>query len=143
MIERRWTGLLAAALVVLAVAGAGCARRSAVLELQAVVLYDKPVIRAIEHSIDDRRGGGGAVEVRVVLEGDPGLAASFDISPGVARQVALEERTPGRYVGSFVFPFDALGGPYTVLGRLSHARAGEVVAQDPTPIFIELPELGR
>ena len=116
---------------------AGCARRDMVVEIHGAIMYDKPEIRAVSHILEDRRPMGG-VAVTVRLQGDPGLEATFDISPEIVDRVPMQEVEAGTYAGRFAFPADPVGGPYTVLGRLQHEDAGEVVQRDPDPITISL-----
>lgn len=134
---RRSRGSIVAALGLAVLAG--CARRPVLLELQAALMYDKPAIEAIAYDVTDERDRGGTVVVRVTMTGDPGLAASFDISPGVAEREAMAETSAGRYTGEIALPDTLVGGPFTVIGRLRHDRAGEVSRRDPTPLTIALP----
>ena len=69
---------------------AGCASRDMVVEIHGAVMYDKPEIQAVSHVLEDRRPGGGVV-VTVTLEGHPGLAAPFDITPDIVDRVSLQE----------------------------------------------------
>jgi hypothetical protein len=132
--SRRWLPFL----LLFALAG-GCASREMVLELQGSVLYDKPSILSVTHSIEDRRGDGGTVVVTVRVKADPGLDASFDISPGIVERHALSESSAGAYEGAFALPRDLVGGPFTIIARARHAEAGEVTAKDPVPLTIALP----
>ena len=109
-----------------------------VLELQGSVMYEKPGIREVSHTLSDRRADGGRIMIEVTVLGDPGLAASFDVSPAIAARQPMVETESGRYVGSFTFPADIFGGPYTIIGRLEHERAGEVIQRDPEPVTITL-----
>ena len=116
----------------------GCAGRHLALELNAAVMYEKPRIERVSHAVEDARSEGGTVLVRVNMEGDPGLAATFDISPGIADRQAMNEVADGRYEGEVVLPKDLVGGPFTIIGRLKHVKAGEVTARDAAPLTIEL-----
>jgi hypothetical protein len=110
------------------------------LDLRAIVMYDKPAIREIAHTIDDRRLDAGPFVIAVTLTGDPGLAATFDISPGIVDRQPMKEVEDGRYEGTFSFAPDLYGGPYWVTGRLVHERAGEHVMRDPVALTITVPE---
>jgi len=120
---------IAAAAVLLASA---CVRRALVLEVSGTVMYDKPRIEA--------RTEGGSVTVKIVMLGDPGLQASFDISPGIADRESMRESAAGHYVAEFVFPKNTVGGPFSIFGRVAHDKAGEVVLRDVQPITITLLE---
>src|SRR5882762_5063788 len=113
-----------------------------VLELSGSVMYDKPRIVSVAHTLTDARTEGGSVTVRIVMVGDPGLAASFDISPGIAERQSMKESAAGHYEAEFDFPKSIVGGPFTVFGRVSHDKAGEVVLRDVQPITITLLEHG-
>lgn len=132
--------LAAAALAIAGLIAAGCATRPApmVLELQGSVMYRKPAIAEITYATSDTRATGGAFVVTVRMMGDPGLAASFDVAPGVAERRPMVEETAGHYVGAFTFPKEILGGPYSVIGRLRHDKAGESAIRDPRPLSIPL-----
>lgn len=129
--------LVAAAAVILST---GCAGRKMVMEVSATILYERPKIAEVTHLLQDRRPEGGAAIVEVTMLGDPGLAATFDIQPGVVESRAMRETADGRYFGSFQFPPEAAGGPYTILVRLRHEAAGEVTARDPELVTIPLAE---
>jgi hypothetical protein len=101
-------------------------------------MYEKPRIADISFKVSDTRRAGGTVVVDVSLLGDPGLAASFDISPGIAEGEPMQETAEGTYAGRFAFPPDLVGGPFAVIGRLRHEQAGEVVLRDETPLSISL-----
>ena len=73
----------------------GCARRDMVVEIHGAIMYDKPEIRAVSHVLEDRRPVGG-VAVTVTRQGDPGLEATFDISPEIV------DRVPGEWIAPFV-----------------------------------------
>jgi hypothetical protein len=120
----------------------GCARRGLVLELSGSVMYDKPRIVSVAHTLTDARTDGGSVTVKIVMIGDPGLQASFDISPGIADRQSMAESAAGHYEAEFDFPKSTVGGPFTVFGRVSHVKAGEVVLRDAQPITITLLEHG-
>lgn len=117
---------------------AACSQRQLVLELQTSVLYEKPSIASVSHVAIDSRNVGGGFELSLTMEGDPGLEASFDISPGIVDRQAMVEVGPGRYEARFEFPAGTIGGPYTVVGRLAHPEAGEVTRRDPESLSIGL-----
>lgn len=127
--------------VLLVVALVGCARNAAVLELHPAIVYEKPRIASISHSVLDQRADGGAAVVKVVMEADPGLQASFDIYPEVAERVGMQEIESGRYVGEITIPPDRSGNTYTITGRVRHGKAGESVIRDPEPLIIYLEDL--
>ena len=108
------------------------------MEFHAVVRYEKPQIVEVSHEVRDQRRDGGTVVVAVAIQGDPGLVATFDIGPQVAQSQPMRELGDGSYRGEFAFPRDTVGGPYTVLGRLHHDEAGEIVLRDPTQFSIAL-----
>ena len=124
--------------VVLGVALTGCSRNAAVLELHPAVVYEKPRIGSISHSVVDQRAEGGAAVVTVVIEADPGLEATFDIYPGVADRAAMREIERGRYVGEITIPTNRTGNTYTITGRVRHEKAGESVIRDPEPLIMYL-----
>lgn len=119
---------------------AGCASKGMVLDLRASVMYDKPAISEVDHSVDERRLDDGPLVVAVTMTGDPGLVATFDISPGIADRQPMREVEDGRYEGTFSFTPDLYGGPYWVTGRLVHERAGEHVMRDPVALTITVPD---
>jgi hypothetical protein len=116
----------------------GCANRKQVLEIRGAVMYEKPLITSVSHVLTDRREEGGAAVVTVTMRGDPGLAASFDISQQIAARQPMTETGEGTYVGELSLPSAMFGGPYTITGRLEHEDAGEVVYRDPDPLTITL-----
>ena len=116
----------------------GCASREMVLELQGSILYEKPAISSVTHTVADERRDGGTVVVTVRMLADPGLVASFDISPGIVQRQELPETSAGAYEGEFALPRDLVGGPFTIIARARHAEAGEVTAKDPVPLTISL-----
>ncbi len=125
--------------IFLAVAAlAGCTSREMVLELQGSILYEKPTISSVTHTVADGRRDGGTVVVTVRMLADPGLMASFDISPGIVERQDLPETSAGAYEGAFALPSDLVGGPFTIIARVRHAEAGEVTAKDPVPLTISL-----
>ena len=127
--------------VVLVVSLAGCAGSAAVLELHPAIVYEKPRIASISHSVLDQRADGGAAVVTVVMEADPGLHATFEIYPEVAERVGMQEIESGRYVGEVIIPPDRSGNTYTITGRVRHEKAGESVLRDPEPLIIYLESL--
>ena len=120
---------------------AACAGNAAVLELHPAVVYEKPRIAGISHSVLDERAEGGAAVVTVVMEADPGLQATFDIYPEVAERVGMQEVESGRYVGKMTIPLDRSGNTYTITGRVRHQKAGESVIRDPEPLILYLESL--
>jgi hypothetical protein len=110
-----------------------------VLEVQGSILYEKPSISSLTHTLADGRQDGGNVVVSVRMLADPGLTASFDISPGIVERKALSETSAGAYEGTFTLPRELLGGPFTIIARLRHEEAGEVTAKDPVTLTISLP----
>ncbi len=138
----RWRSAAVPMAAVAALFAASCARRGLVLELSGTVMYDKPRIESIAHTLTDVRTEGGSVTVKIVMVGDPGLKASFDISPGIAERAPMTESAAGHYVGEFAFPKSTVGGPFTIFGRVAHDKAGEVVLRDVQPITITLLEHG-
>lgn len=131
-VGRRLGALLPALLV------AGCAGNRMVMDLRGSVLYEKPQIRQVTHAVEEPSLDEETVVVEVTLLGDPGLDATFDVSPGIAVRQPMSEVEEGRYEGKLSFARDVFGGPYWVTGRLRHDRAGEHVLRDPTPIMISL-----
>lgn len=116
----------------------GCARHQVVLDLQGSILYEKPEISGISYQVDDQRRSGGGVTVSVDMLADPGLDASFDILPGIADHHPMDETTAGRYAGRVQLPQGTIGGPFSVIGRVRHDRAGETTMRDPSPLTISL-----
>jgi len=139
-VRRTWRIVALSAVAVAALLAPGCAHRRLVLELSGTIMYDKPRIDSIAHTVTDARADGGPVTVSIVMIGDPGLKASFDISPGIAERERMTETTAGHYEAEFVFPKNTVGGPFSVFGRVAHEKAGEVVLRDAQPITIILPE---
>ena len=133
----RWT-VLAAASAFFFLSLTGCATTQSVLELHGTIMYEKPVIQTISYTFTDQRDQGGVAEVKVSLVGDPGLSATFDITPGILDRRPMKEVSDGHYVGEYTFPTELAGGPYTVVGRLHHDTAGEVILQDPNPLTVPL-----
>ena len=129
--SRFWLVVAAAALAV-----AGCSSKKLVVELHGSVMYEKPGIMAVSHTLSDTRPDGGAVVVRITVHGDPGLEASFDIAPDIAERHPMIEETAGTYVGEFAFPPDTVGGPFTIVGRVAHEQAGEVDLRDPESVIV-------
>jgi hypothetical protein len=114
----------------------GCASKDMVVDLYGSVVYEKPEILEVSHTVSDERRQGGEAVVEVTIQGDPGLSASFDIYPGIVERHPMEETGDGRYLGRFLFPSEHVGGSFTITGRLAHAEAGEVVLRDPAPLTI-------
>ena len=92
----------------------------------------------VSHTLTDARREGGSVTVTIAMLGDPGLQASFDIAPGIADRIAMTETAAGSYSGEFTFPPETVGGPFTILGRVFHEKADEVVRRDPESVTIPL-----
>ena len=116
----------------------GCASNQVVVELSASIMHEKPRIREVSHVLTDRRAEGGAATLRITLLGDPGLSATFDISPGIAKREPMREAEDGNYTGEFEFPPGQAGGPFTIIGRLQHEAAGEITFRDPDPLTLPL-----
>lgn len=132
--HRAMAGLVLGLLVL----ASGCAKREMVVELSGTVMYEKPQIQSVSHTLTDARQEGGSVTVTIAMFGDQGLQASFDIAPGIANRVPMTETTAGSYAGEFTFPPETVGGPFTILGRVFHGKAGEVVLRDPESVTIPL-----
>ena len=115
----------------------GCAKKDVILELSGSIIYEKPRLTRISYDVRDSRPDG-AFAVQVEMAGDPGLTATFDITPGIAVHHPMREVQPGVYRGEFSFPPDVVGGPFTVIGRLEHEQAGEVVLRDPALLTISI-----
>ncbi len=132
------TGNLARALLIVGVAGmvAGCTQKKMVLDLYGSVIYEKPQIVEVTHSVRDERREGGTAVVEVAILGDPGLLATFDIYPGIVERAPMRETAAGSYSGEFEFSGNTLGGTFTITGRLAHPDAGEVVSRDESPLII-------
>lgn len=103
----------------------GCAgRKSAELEINREVRYDRPELRTVTSKWTDAQDPR-PLRLQVEIAGDSGLAATFDIQ-GVADHQEMQETTrPGVYRGGFVFSDDQTGS-FPIVGRLSHPQAGEV-----------------
>ena len=108
------------------------------LELHGTVMYEKPQITEVFHTLTDSRADGGSVVVRITMLGDPRLSASFDISPGIVDRQPMTETEAGSYVTDFSLPTSAVGGPFTIIGRLRHELAGEATRRDPEPLIITM-----
>jgi len=134
----RLAGELGRALAVVGVLGtaAGCGQRTLVLDLYGSVVYEKPELAEVSHTVRDERAHGGPAVVRVAILGDPGLSATFDIYPGIVERHPMQEAAAGSYVGEFELQGDSLGGTFTITGRLEHPDAGEAVRRDPTPLIL-------
>jgi hypothetical protein len=135
--------LLVLPVLALSLGAGACARQHLVVEVSGSVMYEKPRILKVSHLLRDARETGGAVSVQVTLVGDPGLRASFDITPEVADRRPMREAEPGTYRAEMSLPPTLFGGPFTVTGRLEHPDAGEVTQVDPEPINISLVEPSR
>ena len=133
---------MAVALTALLIATA-CTGKKMVLEVQGTVMYEKPAIREVTHTLTDHRLEGGAAVVAVTVEGDPGLVASFDITPGIVDLHPMQETEAGTYVGDFAFQLETVGGPFRIVGRLRHDKAGEVVQRDAETLIIPLVDRGH
>ena len=139
--KRIGTGLLLGIGLLLTLTG--CARKDLTLEISGKVMYEKPRIASVSYTASDQRPEGGAYLVDITLVGDPGLAATFDITPELADGLPLVEGPDGTYSARFASPAGVVGGPYTVTGRLSHPEAGDVVRQDSTSLTVPLPSRRR
>lgn len=115
-----------------------CGSRPMLLEVSGTIMYEKPRITQVSHTLTDSRAKGGGVAVRVFMSGDPGLGASFDIHPDIAERQPMKEVEDGEYVGEFHFPDDVVGGPFTIVVRLRHEASGEVTLRDPDLITVPL-----
>ena len=113
---KRWIGkALWMVALIGALLGTGCASSNEmVVDLYGSIVYEKPSILAISHTLDDSRRNGGAAVVRVSIEGDPGLVATFDIYPGMVARHPMTEGEAGRYIGEFRFPPDDVGGSFSI-----------------------------
>jgi hypothetical protein len=138
MRDGRIGGRLAGALLPV-LAFAGCASSGMILDMRATVMYDKPAIKDVSHTIAERHQDEGPLVVAVTMKGDPGLVATFDISPGITDRQPMKEVADGVYQASYTFAPDVYGGPYWVTGRLWHEKAGEHVMRDPVALTIALP----
>ena len=138
----RWRAAGVVTALVPALLASACARQGLVVEVAGSVMYDKPRIESIAHTLTDERAEGGSVTIGIVMIGDPGLKASFDISPGIADHQPMKETSKGNYVGEFVLPRNTVGGPFSIFGRVVHEKAGEMVLRDSEPITIILVEHG-
>jgi len=136
--EMKESGRRVAVALLLAGGLSGCSHNKAVLELHPAVVYERPRIESISHSVHDERAAGGAAIVTVVMVADPRLTATFDIYPGVADNVTMREIEAGRYIGELTIPPDRSGNTYTITGRVRHAKAGETVIRDPEPLIMYL-----
>lgn len=117
-------GLLIAGLIVSIGLLAGCSGKKQVkLKMVRETVVAQPAIESLTTEpsgrLDTREHGG---RVRVILRGDPGLEATFDVA-GRFDGRAMEEVEPGVYAGSFdVAPGDE--GPIRVTGHLRHPPSG-------------------
>ncbi|MCP3980042.1 MAG: hypothetical protein GY716_12120 [bacterium] len=136
---RRAVALCLTAATLLLTGACSGGSKKMVLELRGAVVYEKPQIVSVAHVVEDLRGEGGAFVVRVTLTGDPGLEATFDVTPDVAELQPMVESEAGVYVGEYGFPEGRIGGPFTILGRLRHADAGESVLRDQESLLVTLP----
>jgi hypothetical protein len=69
----------------------------------------------------------------VTLHGEPSGAATFDIGPYV-NAIAMSERSPGTYVGSYVIPRGANFADVPVIAQLRAPDGTTVQAQAPNPV---------
>ena len=117
-------GLLTAGLIVSIGLLAGCAGKQQVkLKMVRETVVAEPGIESLTTEpsglLDTREGGR---RVRVILRGDPGLEATFDVA-GRFEGRAMEETEPGVYAGSFdVGAGDT--GAIRVTGHLLHPPSG-------------------
>jgi hypothetical protein len=117
----------------------GCARNQMLLDVRGSVMYEKPNIQKISYTVADDRPDQGAFVVAVSMTGDPGLVATFDITPGIVSRQPMQEVQDGKYEGKFTFAPDVFGGPYWITGRVWHQKAGEHLLRDPAPLMITVP----
>lgn len=117
-------GLLIAGLIVSIGLLAGCSGKKQVkLKMVRETVVTQPGIESLTTEpsgrLDTRERGH---RVRVILRGDSGLEATFDVA-GRFEGRSMEEVEPGVYVGSFdVAPGDT--GPVRVTGHLRHPPSG-------------------
>lgn len=76
--------------------------------------------------------------IHVTMNGTPGGSATFDIGSDVADQ-AMEQRSPGVYVGSYTIPSGANFDDVALIGRLT---IGTATAQAPAPQTISASSIG-
>ncbi|MGB8908877.1 MAG: copper amine oxidase N-terminal domain-containing protein [Candidatus Cybelea sp.] len=76
--------------------------------------------------------------IRVTLHGTPGGSATFDIGSDVVNQ-AMEQRSPGVYVGSYTIPRGTNFDDVALIGRLSMGNAS---AQAPAPQTVSASSIG-
>lgn len=94
----------------------------------------RPAITSVSHSAVGPLQPGDVLTVTMM--GTPGAMAAFDVT-GAAKTVAMTEKLPGQYVGTYTVQADVTPStePRTVSVHL--ARDGQVVAMDATqPIVI-------
>ncbi|MBV8066839.1 MAG: copper amine oxidase N-terminal domain-containing protein [Candidatus Eremiobacteraeota bacterium] len=70
--------------------------------------------------------------IHVTLRGTSGASASFDIGSDVVDQ-AMQQRSPGVYVGDYTIPRGANFSDVALIGRLT---LGNAVAQEPAPQIV-------
>jgi outer membrane protein OmpA-like peptidoglycan-associated protein len=122
--RRAFRGLLFTGLIVSIGLLVGCAEKKQVkLEMVRETVVAQPEIESLTTEpggrLDTREQGH---RVRVILRGDPGLEATFDVA-GRFEGRTMEELEPGVYVGSFeVASGDT--GPVHWTGRLLHPPSG-------------------
>ncbi|MGA8574663.1 MAG: copper amine oxidase N-terminal domain-containing protein [Candidatus Cybelea sp.] len=76
--------------------------------------------------------------IHVTLRGTPGGAATFDIGSDVVDQ-AMQQRSPGVYIGSYTIPRGANFEDVALIGRLT---IGNATAQAPAPETVSASSFG-
>ncbi|MDH7568967.1 MAG: copper amine oxidase N-terminal domain-containing protein, partial [Armatimonadota bacterium] len=71
----------------------------------------------------------------VTLEGEPGARATFDVGE-MAVGLAMQERQPGVYVGTYTIP-DGLNVRFSVFGRLERDGKKSPLVQAGVPVFVD------
>jgi outer membrane protein OmpA-like peptidoglycan-associated protein len=113
---------LALILLLTGAAWSGCSKKEIKLELTREI--DPPKIESALFDPSGTLETGKPISVRVVLQGDSGLDASFDLRGAVSGENrAMTEERPGVYVGSFEVA-GGLEGEVRAVGRLMHTASG-------------------
>lgn len=76
--------------------------------------------------------------IHVTVHGTPGASATFDIGSDVVDQ-AMQQRSPGVYVGDYRVPRGANFDDVALIGRLT---VGDTVAQAPAPQTVSASSIG-
>jgi len=93
-----------------------------------------PAIRIVATDAADQPLKVGE-SLAVVMEGEPGRSATFDLGEG-RTGLAMEEKRPGLYVGTYlVKPGDNVDKA-VVVGRLSASQGAQAEAEDPTALVM-------